>query len=59
LRNASEGTGADLIIGGPGKDSISARDRTRDYIACGPGNDRVTADRQDVVAKDCEHVKRR
>jgi hypothetical protein len=53
------GTGADLILGGSGKDTISARDRTRDYISCGPGNDRVTADKRDVVARDCEHVKRR
>ena len=52
------GTGADLIIGGSGKDTISARDRTRDYISCGSGRDKVVADKRDVVARDCESVRR-
>jgi hypothetical protein len=53
------GPGTDLIIGGSGKDTIDARDGKRDYVACGPGSDHVRADKQDVVERDCEHVKRR
>jgi hypothetical protein len=52
-------SGADLILGGAGKDTINARDGARDYVACGAGRDRVTADRRDVLAKDCERVSRR
>jgi hypothetical protein len=42
------GAGNDLLAGGPG----------RDTIRCGAGKDRVTADRRDRVAKDCERVRR-
>jgi hypothetical protein len=42
------GAGNDLLAGGPG----------RDTIRCGAGKDRVTADRRDRVAKDCERVSR-
>jgi dipeptidyl aminopeptidase/acylaminoacyl peptidase len=42
------GAGNDLLVGGPG----------RDTIRCGSGKDRVTADRRDRVAKDCERVRR-
>ncbi|HEU4656213.1 MAG TPA: hypothetical protein VFR97_01745 [Capillimicrobium sp.] len=46
-------------LSGSGNDVIDARDGARDSIACGPGRDRVAADRRDVVARDCEVVKRR
>jgi arylsulfatase A-like enzyme len=50
------GPGRDRIFGGPGNDRILVRDGFRDVISCGPGVDRVLADRLDVVAKDCEIV---
>jgi Ca2+-binding RTX toxin-like protein len=52
------GTGADVIDGGAGNDTIYARDGTRDHITCGSGRDTVDADRRDVVARDCESVRR-
>ena len=53
------GAGADRLVGGPGNDVASVRDGRRDRVACGPGRDRVLADRLDVVARDCEVVLRR
>jgi hypothetical protein len=53
------GPGRDILIGGPGNDVLSARDGQRDRIRCGTGQDRVIADRLDVVARDCEIVRRR
>jgi hypothetical protein len=47
------------VSGGSGRDTISARDRTRDRINCGSGRDRVTADRIDRVSRNCERVRRR
>jgi hypothetical protein len=41
-----------------GNDTIDARDGEVDSITCGAGTDTVTADPQDAVAPDCEHVKR-
>ena len=55
----SGGAGVDRISGGAGADRISARDGRRDTITCGAGRDRVTADRRDRVARDCERVARR
>jgi uncharacterized repeat protein (TIGR01451 family) len=52
------GTGRDLVRAGAGNDVISARDGSRDVIECGPGTDRVTADRRDRVVG-CEQVARR
>lgn len=61
------GAGNDLLIGGPGRDTmlggagndvIRARDGQRDRVDCGTGRDVVYADRRDVVARDCERVKR-
>jgi hypothetical protein len=49
----------DLLSGGSGNDRILARDGFKDRIACGPGRDTVDADRHDVVARDCEVVRRR
>jgi Tol biopolymer transport system component len=43
------GSGNDVITPGPG----------RDVVSCGPGRDRVTRDRTDRVARDCERVVRR
>ena len=57
--NITGGSGADDITGGSGNDSISARDSAGDRIDCGSGRDRVTADRLDRVASNCEHVTRR
>jgi Ca2+-binding RTX toxin-like protein len=52
------GPGSDRISGGPGWDFISARDGRRDFVACGPGNDAVSADRLDLIAPDCELTER-
>jgi hypothetical protein len=52
------GSGHDVMSGGPGNDRIKARDGRRDRITCGAGNDTVTADRSDSVARNCEHVSR-
>jgi hypothetical protein len=48
-----------VIRGSSGNDRISARDRARDNVNCGSGRDRVTADRIDKVAANCERVSRR
>jgi Ca2+-binding RTX toxin-like protein len=53
------GSGRDTIQGGRGDDVIRAADGQSDTISCGPGHDRVLADRTDRVASDCERVKRR
>lgn len=37
--------------------SVAARDGSRDIIACGRGRDLVTADRSDIVARDCETIR--
>jgi hypothetical protein len=56
-------TGSDLIVGGPGRDrlvggrgadTIRARDGAVDTINCGPGRDRVSADRKDRISSNCE-----
>ena len=48
-----------MIEGGSGNDTILVRDGTRDRINCGSGRDKVTADRRDKIAKNCERVSRR
>jgi Ca2+-binding RTX toxin-like protein len=53
------GPGRDVLVGRIGNDVLSVRDGRRDRVACGPGRDRVLADRLDVVASDCERVVRR
>ncbi len=55
----SGGSGRDRISSGAGNDRISARDGVRDRVDCGTGRDRVTADRRDLVARNCEAVRRR
>ena len=52
-------SGRDSIFGAEGADRINARDGFADTIACGPGRDRVIADRRDRVRRDCERVSRR
>ena len=48
-----------MISGGAGNDTITARDGKRDRISCGSGRDKVTADKRDRVAKNCERVSRK
>jgi hypothetical protein len=52
------GRDVDTIGGGPGNDRIRARDNVRDRVKCGPGRDRVVADRRDKVARSCDRVRR-
>ncbi|MGA7396091.1 MAG: hypothetical protein WBW62_01450 [Solirubrobacterales bacterium] len=52
------GSGRDLLEGGPGRDRIIARDRSRDLVNCGYGNDVAIVDQRDRVAN-CETVHRR
>jgi Ca2+-binding RTX toxin-like protein len=53
------GKGRDVVLAGEGYDTIFARDSARDRIRCGPQDDLVFADRHDLVAADCERVRRR
>lgn len=50
------GAGRDTIFGAEGNDRIRADDDLTDTISCGPGQDRVTADRRDRIRRDCERV---
>ncbi len=50
--------GKDIVIGGTGNDTILAADGIAETINCGPGRDRVTADRSDKLTG-CERVTRR
>ncbi len=52
------GAGADIVLGGDGADTIAARDRSPEQVACEGGDDRVEADRRDLVHADCELVRR-
>lgn len=51
------GSGRDRLVAGSGADTIDVRDRAADVVACGPGRDRVTADRGDRLTG-CERVRR-
>ena len=51
------GPGRDTVKGGPGPDGIVARDGVKDVIACGPGRDKLRADRIDT-ATGCERIRR-
>lgn len=53
----SGGRGNDRLDGGPGNDVLIG-DQGLDTIRCGPGRDRVMAERKDRVARDCERVQR-
>ena len=50
------GAGRDSVVAGAGADVVDVWDGERDRIFCGPGRDRVRADRLDLVARDCERV---
>lgn len=52
------GLGNDVLSGGDGDDLLSSRGAGRDRVICGPGLDRVIADRRDRVSRDCERVSR-
>jgi hypothetical protein len=54
---ASLGHGRDRVVTGNGPDLVFARDRERDRIDCGPGRDRILADRRDLLHS-CERVER-
>jgi hypothetical protein len=49
------GPGRDVVHAGAGNDIVVANDGERDIIDCGRGEDRVLADRVDVLTS-CEHV---
>ena len=49
--------GNDLVYAGDGNDFIYGGDG-RDIIHCGRGNDTVYANRGDIIARDCEHIRR-
>jgi Ca2+-binding RTX toxin-like protein len=57
----SAGAGRDTISGGAGNDYIVSKERgsERDVVRCGSGKDKVLADKNDRVSKDCEKVTRR
>ena len=50
------GAGRDTFHAGAANDQIFARDGLEEGINCGPGRDRATADRSDIVASNCERV---
>jgi len=50
------GPGNDIVYAGRGADHVLANDGQRDVIDCGPGDDRVRADKIDVLLH-CEHVR--
>jgi len=52
-------SGADRISGNSGNDRITSADNSRDRVNCGSGRDSVVADRKDIVARNCERVRRR
>jgi Ca2+-binding RTX toxin-like protein len=53
----TRGTGRDTVSGGRGNDLIVVRGGGRDTVKCGAGRDTVLADKNDVVADDCESLK--
>jgi Ca2+-binding RTX toxin-like protein len=42
--------GKDSLVGGPGNDVINARDGVAELVKCGPGKDRVKADKKDRLS---------
>jgi hypothetical protein len=53
------GSGKDQVFGGAGNDQIIVRDGKVDNVNCGPGRDRVKADRKDRIRANCEKVTRK
>jgi Ca2+-binding RTX toxin-like protein len=49
--------GKDSLVGGPGSDSINAKDGVSELVKCGPGRDKVRADKKDRLSG-CETVRR-
>jgi Ca2+-binding RTX toxin-like protein len=52
------GAGRDDVRAGAGDDRIDVADGQFDVVVCGPGFDRVIADRRDDVARNCERLSR-
>jgi hypothetical protein len=52
------GSGQDRIFAGRGSDHVRALDEDRDLINCGPGRDRIVADRKDRL-EGCERETKR
>ena len=50
------GPGDDDVLGGAGDDFVEAKDGATDRVGCGPGDDFVSVDREDLVSPDCETV---
>jgi Ca2+-binding RTX toxin-like protein len=48
--------GKDKVRGGDGRDIIETAKGKKDKVKCGAGNDKVTADKKDEIAADCEKV---
>ncbi|MGH2973755.1 MAG: calcium-binding protein [Solirubrobacterales bacterium] len=53
------GHARNLIMAGRGDDRIDARNGVRDWISCGPGNDRIVLDRHEEHVDRCEHLRYR
>lgn len=53
------GPGRDRLLGLAGSDVLIARDRVRDTVACGAGEDVALVDSRDLVADNCERVRLR
>lgn len=53
------GSGKNTYSGGTGNDYINAANGRAERIFCGGGRDRVVADRNDVVLRGCESIRRR
>jgi hypothetical protein len=49
---------SDRIYALEGNDTVDVRGGGLDFVDCGPGRDTVSADRGDILARDCEHVRR-
>jgi Ca2+-binding RTX toxin-like protein len=47
------GSGSNRVAGGPGADVVDVANARRDLVQCGPGRDRVSADRNDRL-RGCE-----
>ena len=54
----ASGPAGSRVETGSGNDRVLARNGRRDLIWCGPGSDRVIADRYDVIGSGCERVSR-
>jgi len=56
--SATQAAGGNKVAAGAGADRINVRNGKIDRVDCGPGKDRVRADRKDRVRRNCERVKR-